>query len=1264
MTAVSLWQPQAETAQRISGGLLAQLHSVDRKDVVAYHNAYTEYSLALMLYATGHRPVNDPLCFRSQLDEVAGFALFDDKASNESRRYRLSYLPDVAQQQMIYYLEHLSSLLAYLKNRRQPELRAALEQILSGSRSQKLPLFFYLRAGRVEGIGHVDISSMFRRYSPVPGNIHRKWIATTLTKQKAPSWLTACCLGHMETRVLPNGNFCHESHLEIRQHINNHLNPALLAAGWQSHSSQFRPQFGRDQGLPLSIHLGRELGQTSRFKAREAKRKKAKQVIRDLVVTLEKELGTQNFNSSVQAEGIVSRLLGQLQEQGLPVKYSLALFSRYSVQYLKNHPALNILLWSRPEQLEASPWKVSDISRYREARKLRETLFKYLECLARKSSSLERHQAEALRVITLALLSGQTNIDCLQAVMNGKYRLLEVNQVSLLQSNAKNPDAKHPILLLDSITAALSKGVADSDLPASPVSRTVFLKLAKDLGLPHQSLISSVSTLSTMAASLSQFESSGPARAIASGVMEHTPLDLKALTRIFYGQALVCQPKYATELTTGHELQLNTAVPKNPVKALANFTAKLRNDFKADSIDRYIAEQKNQQCFLNGKLSSKQEKAYLSRCLKFNLNAMRLPALGQLIAHWGIWLCHNRTRHKNQIQAKTVLDYLTLVAKKLHQSAADSVLYFDPDEWEQCYRQAIEGSAIGSMNSLAARLYDFHHYLVEYWRVPQIDWSDIFALAGSKNISAKVDANLVTHAEYQAALKFLLKNGDENREYSYCAWLLFIGFRFGLRWSEAYYLLQQDIIPDTSPELYVRVQRNSWRRLKTHCAQRLVPLIGELSSEEQCLVDLILAPSLSGCLSQDRERDLLCTDPLQQVQYEEFRINRILNSLLKQVSGDDRVHFHHLRHGYACRQQLLDGQSKMACSSFQQLINNLLSPLKPSNAYWHQSSMLQGVIGQRAISDLLGHNDMATTIHSYIHIVNWQVLNSAQAGIPIVSDRLLAMLLGRNEASVRKQRQRLGVPREALALKNWLANQLPSRSEPPLPLLDERSCYIDEVIEVTGEALSPLAIHSLLVNYSTQDRDIKKTASRLGLPQAVVRSVIDAAREVEKISGYERFAINCLIAAPIDGEFRNVAEWNSVDVALKNVGSVDSELLVAGLQAWRSAYHPSASEFFFDCYAELKDFMGLLSAIGVEFDRASYRLKGLVRDAEIAEQLSGLGIAESMVRSSYQRLSKARKGRKKSIELRVKKLSGVMSSKRQINRFVFVSSVLARLRMC
>ncbi|MCP8900937.1 hypothetical protein [Gilvimarinus xylanilyticus] len=1247
------WVSPKEAASQLAAGLKSELASVNRRDLVKYHNAYTEYVVSLLMFASGHRPVDDVFCYRAQLDEKAGLVIIDDKATNEARRYRVAYLPDVACEQLRYYLDHLAQVVNYLRPRRNKELRTALESSLSGSFASALPFFFYLTKDGVAGVGYEALSRISSRYSHAPPNINRKWLATELVSRNAPAWLVASCMGHMETAVLPNGRFCRESQLEIRAAVSERLNPALLSAGWTAVTSKFRPQYGWDDGLPDFIDVGRELGPELRFKWRDSKRREAKSIIRETVSSLERE-GQSFYSSEAKMQNLRDQLIETLKAKSVPLKYAFELFARYLAKRSRDNPQITNLIWSRSERLEPSVWGRRDLQRYQVAASHRQKLFELLEERAKQRKDLSYEESLAFRIFTLAFMSGLSTVNVFEAAQANQCTLIQVKNNFLLKISTERSEDLNAIPI-DAYSAALSRMLLSSAHSNGTSGRLELLRVARHLGLAHQNLKQLFASLSRDVLAISRLESSGPIHAVAVGLLKQTAIDLKVLTRLLYRKPLDSSFELEANVVSGPEIQLSSRECTDPIKSISSFIVTLREAMSRDSIDGYIRDNKNSERIVGSSLSLKEERAYLSRHIKKYLKQYSLPALGQLIGYWGAWLCENKTRYKNAIQAKTIVEYVSLIAKSLRSSAGDLVLQYDQDEWAQAYLGAIEGSTIGGMSSLASRLYDFHVYLMENWNAPEIVWDDIFATAGSKNIASRVDVNIVTFDEYQSAVEFLVKHHANNYEFRFSAWLLFLGFRFGLRWSEAYYLTERDLIVDTSAGLYVRVCENSRRRLKTPSATRIIPLIGSLSGVEKSLVDSMLSTVESTGESGEAGSRLLCMDPARNVLIDEFRIGKIVNSVLKQASGDSRLRFHHLRHGYASRLMVLTESGESTADS---IARALLEPLDPADlAGISKNQSLQGVLSLRAISDLLGHADMATTLHSYVHVFDLGKDRTSFPLEPAPSDRLMALVLGRSESAVRKKRQRSQVEREASAVQRWMMLELGEDGTPVYPVQGARSFQI--VVPDTRVQQSILfgVRHRILVRYSMYREEFSLLARRTGVDTDVVRAVIKAGVKMERVSGYERFSLNSGLALASDGEFRNMTEWQNIDKALNKINSIDGGVVERAVLSWAGSYHTSSTSYFFYDFEDLICFLRCLMALDMVIERASFRVIGRVdRDSQTIEHLKGLGVIEESVRPRYHRLGKGTKTRKRSICLNLKRVGGSLSTKKQINRLFFVIS--------
>lgn len=198
--------------------------------------------------------------------------------------------------------------------------------------------------------------------------------------------------------------------------------------------------------------------------------------------------------------------------------------------------------------------------------------------------------------------------------------------------------------------------------------------------------------------------------------------------------------------------------------------------------------------------------------------------------------------------------------------------------------------------NLSRALYEFERYLVSKGK-ERVEDESIFC--GRFGLSA-VDANLVTFEEYDAALKEVDKVWPtrDNPELNQIGkTLLCLGFRCGLRRREALHCLTTDIGPAPDYEFLVRPSEH--RKLKSRSARRRIPLRHLLpSKEERNELGLVLDWQKQRRSDPEASAFLLgiSKDDLQVVPES---IIEELNGILRKVTKDEGIHFHHLRHSHA-----------------------------------------------------------------------------------------------------------------------------------------------------------------------------------------------------------------------------------------------------------------------------------------------------------------------------------------------------------------------------
>jgi integrase len=1253
----TIWYPAINPGQVIAKGLLKNLQQVSKSDVVKYHNSFMEYSLALLLFSSGHRPVTDPFCYRHQVDEVSGIALIDDKATNDSRRLASVYLPDIAKRQLQNYLQHLLYLGSSIKTLKNKQFCDDIDQLLTFDCQQSIPLFFYLSEQGIEPITFQTIEALFKSQGPYPANVNRKYLATSLAENHMPTWMISMVLRHHETSMLANGDYCRESHCELQNIVSNYLDPILSRDGWLIRESEFRSQYANKVSFQYHGYDAKLFGPVVRRTKRELTRQKIKAVLRTFLqdIKLSDDLPETEKEFGAWIEQQTQHLLEKLQEQSLPVKEALLLFKRYMAAYGTELLGVTQKRWSRSFSQESSHWHESDLVRYRDAVSAREFFIEQLTKLAKSNNEISQLDIALLSIVSVSLYSELVSKEQLNNLFRGEFVLNQLAGTFAVSTGSTLLTKKSEVLPIDTLSAGLLYKLTGWKYSGPPPFKRLNV-LIGNLGveLRTTSWDECLDFLVHISRSLSVVEAPGILRALGNNRITSTPLDLSVLTRLITRKPIDIDSVLPTSIPVLYERNIQSHVTESAPRVIKNWLNQVHQLMRKDAIDTYIQSKKaqpnNRDVFVNEQLSTKQKRKYLASSLESQQGSDSLPVFGQLLRHWMIRLCRKKSRHGNILEAETVVKYVSQIAKHLHEMADLNVLYLDPEDFEEGYFDAVKGSDLAGMKSLAGRLFDFHHYLVFSWRVPKINWSEIFGYAGINDRSGNVSANLITETEYLSSLEYLL---SENRQFDadsqYAAWVTFLGYRFALRWSEAYFLRRKDVVLDEE-HIYLRVRKHDERQLKTTGSRRTIKLKEELAPLERDLLRNMKRDYFSQERLHSELLDFLCVDPRTNERLDHAAIRELVNNLLKKASGDPEAHYHHLRHGCATRQWI-----KRSTMYFSPELSALFNygQYEGQDELVSSSSISAGILPLLNVGDYLGHSTLATTVHSYIHTVHWMRSDKEKAKL---SNVVLAWLLDKQEPAVRKQKQRLS---QSNPESDYLFWELAERIEKNL--LSTLDCINFEDVGQfnleSGGDYKLTVLHSVLINYSSRDRDLERTSMQLNLPRKRVSEFVQSARQAEAESGYERLRLNPAIKAANPEELNSIVEWRRVDDALRLIES-NPELLGQALKAtktWANAYHPSSGDFFFSNYDQAIGFFDFLYSIDVIAKPTGFWMSGgLAREQDRIDQLLALGMHELVRRPGYIRQSRGSIARRQSLIIRIEGMAGTLVRKRQINRMMFI----------
>jgi hypothetical protein len=233
-----------------------------------------------------------------------------------------------------------------------------------------------------------------------------------------------------------------------------------------------------------------------------------------------------------------------------------------------------------------------------------------------------------------------------------------------------------------------------------------------------------------------------------------------------------------------------------------------------------------------------------------------------------------------------------------------------------------------------------------------------------------------------------------------------------------------DVIGISSPVILIRPNLN--RDLKTKSSKRVIEW-GELClpAERTLVMDYVRQIRLSADTSEfHRHSDLLFPDLEHSfLRISERKLFNPIERVMREVTGDQSLRFHHLRHS-AINAYFLAMQEDLVPGTMALLLDQNAD--QPNMKAWRQTLVGKGEsIRPRlwAIAGLAGHATPETTLGSYFHLCDWLRYQYAEAQIKL-DDKLIAGLAGITIESLRVIRHREGS--ESAMLSALIRKRFPS----------------------------------------------------------------------------------------------------------------------------------------------------------------------------------------------------------------------------------------------
>lgn len=325
------------------------------------------------------------------------------------------------------------------------------------------------------------------------------------------------------------------------------------------------------------------------------------------------------------------------------------------------------------------------------------------------------------------------------------------------------------------------------------------------------------------------------------------------------------------------------------------------------------------------------------------------------------WLYHllkNGGKHKRTLRLDTIKSYVHYVAEPfIAEFNGCNPTLMNEIDWAEKLNTVIE--QIASVSKKAYVAY-FAEFLIDSELVPNLCLSDIDVPAAQHN----ADANVITQHEADRILSALEQSSHPKAE---LATLCFVfGFYAGLRRNEIKGLQFKDFHQYRDSYQTLHVRPNRYRELKSKDSSRNLPLDALLPEPALIQVYDFLDRSRAKYASKDSSVFHF---------YGEAELNEgfsFLTKVIKGVTGDDTLRFHHCRHSFA---------NWTVLQFYQRTLTNVEGYAFLDHPHFsnQRSDFLLERLGIEpfsrkgfwSVGEMLGHSSPATTASSYFHLADF-----------------------------------------------------------------------------------------------------------------------------------------------------------------------------------------------------------------------------------------------------------------------------------------------------
>lgn len=1177
---------------------------------VSGHNCMALYTMQLLAFCTGHRAVSDPFSDLSAFNLSAGTVLIEDKVVSEIHRARIAWISDMASSQLQRYISHLRSLSRIIRPLNEV-LANQIWAVTENDYPHPIPLFFFLKDGGngVEWfpLKPSTVGDMLGDIWILPQNTNRHILSSWLHREGCASELIDAQLGHVEAGCSPFSSRSPLAPPAAGKLIKPYLESYLMDYGWQELSGLHAPSrwpMLKPAKASKTLKLNTSFGSEVRLEARAVQWRQDGAVVLDLFMQSFPSYPPSNIPDE-KVDELQETLVQQAQGAGR-VLVRLVLFRLHLLRLRRNGTSTKLPGRLALARHEEGVFDIHSTTASKQAEQLRQSFLKYLSSLDLIKPVREKRLAEIL--VSAIVFGAQTSSRFLDELSYGSP--LRVNIVQgILSVDIKGEEASPirrwmPDIMSEALVLGYHKlrlGLDEYPLPQESIKQHLLALLqaisapgAKSKSRKSSSISKILQPLCSLFRHSWRMQLPGVVRAYAEGEHYCASSPMSNWMRIITGKrgALPSKGSPPIRIKTFGEAISIARVPseisnrKRAQESWSELTGCLGHSVtdSPESEENKEGIKVTRNSHVASARSNAKKRVIERKVADFmERNLIDIPPITGLVAAWILNMCRHGTAHTAMIRANSIVSYARTVGPLLIEIACEADYLALPDyEIEGIYRIVLETSPRKNRGYLAARIREFHGFLVDAYAVPRLDWSEV--IDDDLMEADAVDAGIVSTNEYRRALHILLNaTGSSEWDRLARASMLFFIYRFGLRIGEAFRLTISDVLL-RKHEMVIYVRNSIYGETKSENGIRQIPLVGAISEDEWNLVNRWLAHG-----NEFAEGDALAllfpAQLKQRTAVDRSMTTRAIVEALRLVCGDNQVRLRHLRHTCATRLFLAMLYEEIPRGVAGEIYRALWEDVSPrairSVLVGYENVSRRGLY---AMAVFMGHGSPNVTLRHYVHLADIVLRDWIRQSEVDYSDNALSYAYQTTCANIRKVRSRLARAVDSSALSDHFIRM----SDAPRPelLVAEASAGHQPIFVEPANAALTISDIDRIISIATLRRVTEGLADRFLTSDDAVATTLRIASELQESTGFTDFGMarvcDLWLHNPILRRSTVEKESGRIRKFLNETGGdlQRMEVLSRMSEIWEDVYFPHSSSLLLKRRGQLVEMLDLWKKLG------------------------------------------------------------------------------------